>query len=91
MARAAGLEPGLYNERLHIAILNSLFSFYTTRSPSLLSPLDDVKSGLSVESALEKFMREFASLVRMKSKLYERMCKVVDYSLGLITYGSHYI
>jgi hypothetical protein len=80
LAGAAGLEPGLYNERLQIATLNSLFSFYTTRSPSLLSPLDDVKDGSSVECALEKFMREFASLVRMKSKSTEAVIKIIALS-----------
>ena len=80
LAGAAGLEPGLYNERLQIATLNSLFSFYTTRSPSLLSPLDDVKSGSSVESALEKFMREFASLVQMKSRSTEAVIKIIALS-----------
>ena len=80
LAGAAGLEPGLYNERLQIATVNSLFSFYTTRSPSLLSPLDDVKSGSSVESALEKFMREFASLVQMKSRSTEAVIKIIALS-----------
>ena len=36
LAGAAGLEPGLYNERLQIATLNSLFSFYTCYHLSMM-------------------------------------------------------
>ena len=71
------LERGLRNERFQIATITSLFEYYVSRSTSLTEHLDAVKSGYSVEWALNRFLREFTALVKVRKSATLQVIKVL--------------
>ena len=71
------LERGLQNERFQIATITSLFEYYVSRSTSLVEHLDAVRSGYSVEWALNQFLREFTALVKVRQSATLQVIKVL--------------
>ena len=84
LANILGLEPKLYNERRQIGTLMSLFETTVDRSPSLQhalqKALDSVNAGFAVGWVLDRFSREFTSLVKIRQQSTLDVVRVIALS-----------
>ena len=80
LANIRGLEPKLYNPRHQIGTLMSLYETTVARSPSLQKTLASVNSGYAVEWILDRFSREFISLVRIRQQSTLDVIRVIALS-----------